>query len=76
MWRAAGVNLAEHHGQHAGVVAHGLAAAIRALEADPATFEAMNPANGWGDYTGCVDALKQLLHQYQAHPLATVQVHR
>lgn len=34
-----------------------LDAALAALLADPARFEALNPANGWGSYAGLVAAL-------------------
>lgn len=36
---------------------HGI---LRQLEADPARYEAMNPANGWGDYATLVAVLTEM----------------
>lgn len=33
---------------------------IQGLEADPDRFRAMNPENGWGDYDGFLDVLKEM----------------
>ena len=35
-------------------------AIIRALEADPAKFREMNPANGWGSYDGILAVLRKM----------------
>jgi hypothetical protein len=37
-----------------------LAAIIKGLEADPARFRAMNPANGWGDYDRLLAVLREM----------------
>lgn len=76
MWRAAGVDLAEHHGKKAGDVAPELEAAIKELEANPVKYSAMNSPNGWGRYEHLVPRLKGLLAGYRANPLATVVVSR
>lgn len=33
---------------------------IKVLEADPERFRAMNPENGWGNYEGLLDVLRQM----------------
>ncbi len=33
---------------------------IEQMEADPATFEAMNPENGWGSYAGFLEVLREM----------------
>jgi hypothetical protein len=33
---------------------------VRRLEADPGTYTAMNPSNGWGDYDGLLDVLRDM----------------
>lgn len=76
MWRAAGVDLAEHHGKKAGDVADELDAAIQEMEANPAKYRAMDSPNGWGTYEHLMPRLKVLLEAYRSHPLATVEVSR
>lgn len=67
MWRHAGADLAEFHGKKAGECAPLLAAAIERMEADPETYLAMNPPNGWGSYEGLLRALRDLLAALRAH---------
>ena len=76
MWREAGANLAEFHGKTARECAPTLSAAIQRMRAEPETFIAMNPQNGWGSYESLVPALDDLLDLFQRHPLATVRVSR
>lgn len=76
MWRAAGTDLAEHHGKRAADVIPELEAAIATLEADPERFKAMDSPNRWGTYESLVPALKRLLEGYREHPAATVAVWR
>lgn len=33
---------------------------VRQLEDEPATFKAMNPQNGWGDYDGLLRILREM----------------
>lgn len=49
---------------------------IKRMEERPATYRAMNPANGWGDYDGLLAALKLLLRQCEEHPKAIMDVSR
>jgi len=76
MWRKAGANLAEFHGKTASECAPALAAAIEAMKSDPATYRAMNPSNGWGDYDSLLEELKKLLRDFEEHPEAIVRVSR
>lgn len=76
MWRAAGTNLAEHHGKTADTVIPELEAAIQELAAHPDKYRAMDAPNGWGTCDDLVPALRKLLAGYRAHPLATVAVSR
>jgi hypothetical protein len=76
MWRAAGADLGEFDGKLAGDCARLLRSAIVRMKAIPATFEAMNPENGWGSYKTLVPALERLLKEFELHPLATVRVSR
>lgn len=76
MWREAGANLADFHGQPAVECIPTLRTAIQTMEADPARFEAMNPENGWGSYATLVPRLRVLLEEFEAHPRAIVTVSR
>ena len=37
-----------------------IATVVKALEADPEKFRAMNPPNGWGDYDSLLGVLRQM----------------
>lgn len=76
MWRAAGADLAEFAGRPAGECAAILRLAIGVMRGDPATYEAMNPENGWGSYDTLLPALDRLLADFEAHPNAIVTVSR
>jgi len=76
MWRHAGADLAALHRVSAPVAAEALAPAIRRMEEDPATYLAMNPANGWGNYNGCLQFLRDLHAACVDHPKTTVSVWR
>ena len=74
MWRAAGCDLATLDGRPAGDVLPDLIRAIKAMVNDPHTYQAMNPANGWGPYESCMGFLWGLARDFGAHPDATVVV--
>lgn len=74
MWREAGVNLADLKGRKASDCIAPLAAAIHAMEIDPAKYKAMDPENGWGDYEGCLDFLKTIHEACVSHPSCSVWV--
>jgi len=51
-----------------------LSAALEAMRADPEKYEAMNPANGWGDYHGAMKLLGKLAYWCRLHPDWTLRV--
>lgn len=53
-----------------------LAAGIARMEADPAAYRKLNPANGWGDYDSTLELLRDLLAQCKSIPNATVRIYR
>jgi hypothetical protein len=76
MWRHAGADLAGFHGRIAADALPALRAAIATMEDNPATYKAMNPPNGWGDYDSCLEFLRGLVTDFTSHPKATVMVSR
>lgn len=50
-----------------------LRAAVEDMEDNPATYKAMNPANGWGDYDGALAFMREFLADCIAHPKASVR---
>lgn len=76
MWRAAGAPVHDFHGELAHICLPVLRDAIAKMQADPDTFRAMNPENGWGSYEGCLAFLRELADDFEAHPRATVVVGR
>ncbi len=76
MWRHAGANLAEFDGKTAGAMGPLLDAAIVRMMVNPDTYRAMDPPNGWGDYEGCLEFLRELRDEFNRHPNATVRVCR
>lgn len=53
-----------------------LKAGLERLLADPGKFKAFNPKNGWGDYEGLVDFIRDYLAHCKQYPEATVEVSR
>lgn len=53
-----------------------LEAGIARLEAEPDTYRALNPSNGWGSYERFLPWLKQYLDACKQNPGATVEVSR
>lgn len=51
-----------------------LDAGIAAMEADPAGFRELNPANGWGRYEGALDYLRRLRAGCVEHPKTVIRV--
>ena len=41
---------------------------------NPSEFRAMEPPNGWGDYSGALEYLRGLLDACSRHPRATIRV--
>lgn len=76
MWREAGLDLAECHGQNAGECEASIRAAADAIERDVMRFAKLSPANGWGDLPGCVAFLRRLSLKCRQRPLCTIYIHR
>lgn len=75
MWSdALGCRLADLNKKTAGDCVPALESAVAAMTADPIKYEAMNPANGWGDYQGARDYLARLRDACSEHPKATVHI--
>lgn len=68
MWRAAGADLSAFGGKTGAECLSVLTVAIERMEADPATFKAMNPANGWGDYDGLLAVFHDLRAKCETRP--------
>lgn len=60
----------------AGQLILALRAGLTALEGDPDKFKALNPKNGWGDYEGLVEFVRNYLAACEANPDADVSVSR
>ena len=52
-----------------------LSQAIKAMVEEPEKYKAMNPANGWGDYDGALELLRDLRSWGLESPLARYYVH-
>ncbi|MFJ4828425.1 hypothetical protein ACIP79_00565 [Streptomyces sp. NPDC088747] len=75
MWtKALGYDLCELDNKTAGDCLADLQRAVGAMEGDPATYEAMNPRNGWGTYEGASDYLRRLRDACAAYPKATIRI--
>lgn len=75
MWGTAlGYRLADLDGRTARDAADDLVRAVAAMEDQPATYQAMNPANGWGDYDGALDYLRRLRDACHAYPNAAIRI--
>jgi hypothetical protein len=75
MWtEALGHRLADLHGRTAGDSITSLRNAIADMETRPDHYRAMNPPNGWGDYEGALDYLRQLHTACCAHPKADIHI--
>jgi hypothetical protein len=46
------------------------------LLADPETYKALNPENGWGTYEGLVRTVRRYLAACRDYPHATIEVSR
>lgn len=81
MWRKAlaGTSfefLGAMDGHLASDCAPALRQAIKAMLDDPAPYEAMNPANKWGDATGAREFLEGLAAACKQHPATRVRIWR
>lgn len=77
MWaESLGYPLADLDGRLAADAIPDLEAAVARMEADPDTYRAMEPANGWGDYRGALGYLRDLLDGCAEHPKTTIDISR
>jgi hypothetical protein len=76
MWSLAGIHHALYHsgGRIAGDLIPELTAGAEKMHADPDAYIALNPSNGWGDYWGAYDFVRNLLAACEQHPKAIVEV--
>lgn len=76
MWRKAGADIADMDGRTAAECAPILAAAVTAMETDPAAYKLMDPPNGWGSYETCLDFLRSIHAACVEHPACSISVSR
>lgn len=75
MWaEALGYRLGDLDGRNAADVIPDVTRAVKCMEADPAKYEAMNPDNGWGSYSGALAYLRSLLEGCIEHPKTQISV--
>ena len=74
MWDRAGAPLRDFAGRPADKCALLVRAAITRIEADRATYEAMDPPNGWGSVADLLPALAKLADLFEAYPDGVVRV--
>ena len=61
---------------HAKDIITPLKVGIALMEGDPARFQKLSPANGWGSYEAFVPWVKEYLQACIKHPLAKIEVSR
>jgi len=76
MWNKAGVYdaLYRSDGKQAQDIIPYLERGLEKMKENPSEYEALNPANGWGSYSGAVDFLEDYLCACHLAPLAIVRV--
>lgn len=75
MWaKALGHQLRDLHGRTASEATENLARAVADMAACPDLYEAMNPANGWGDYQGALNYLTRLYDGCRRWPDSTITI--
>lgn len=76
MWRAAGCYdaLYNSEGRLARDVIPTLCEAFCKMHRDPATYEAMNPSNGWGSYRVAMEFLSGLIQSFRRIPDGVIRV--
>jgi len=75
MWRKAGIfeSSSDLEGRNAGELAPVLAAGLLDAVRNRASYEELNPKNGWGDYEGFVRILTRFTELACAHPTGTIR---
>lgn len=77
MWtKALGHPLRDLHGQSGEVCAAALVNAVQHIRCpeNRASYEAMNPANGWGSHEGAAQFLEKILRACERHPKARLHL--
>lgn len=74
MWREAGCDLRDLKGVLAWRAVDSLSAAIDNMTNYPADYRKMEPANGWGDYEGCLKFLTEIRDACRKYPTAEIGV--
>lgn len=75
MWtKALGYRLADLNERTAGDCTADLQRAVSNMETNRAEYEAMNPPNGWGDYAGALEYLRELYYACLASPKARIRI--
>lgn len=75
MWTTAlGHPLYELNDRNAGEAVAVLDEAIGRMHAGADEYQAMNPANGWGDYAGALKYLRRLREGCAQHPKTVIHV--
>ena len=72
--RACGTSPSQWDGMTAGDVAKIAATVAGEIERDPATYEALNPANGWGSADGCLKWMREICDACRTAPNAIFRV--
>lgn len=76
MWREAGVYDALYNSdgdyaiQHIATLEGGLADMLL----EPEKYKKLNPLNGWGDYEGAIEFLKEVLNRCREYPKAIIRI--
>jgi hypothetical protein len=78
MWAKAGVfdALYDGGGKTAGEIAASLAAGVAHMESNRSDYIPLNPENGWGNYEGALDFLREYAGACRDNPKAVVSVSR
>jgi len=71
LWRPEEIGITK-----AGELVEPLSVALRVMVADPGRFMQFNPKNGWGDYDGLLDFIKQYLVECICYPDAIIEISR
>jgi hypothetical protein len=72
--KAMGFGLREFDGKTAEDCIATLDFGIANMKADPATYEALNPPNGWGNYESALKFLELFVGLCRGHPATRVRV--
>ena len=60
---------------HASDLVGPLRQGLSLLTSDPARFQLLNPGNGWGDYGGLLEFVREYLAACERFPESTVEAH-